>query len=257
MPSTSPLRVQLIRHGQSEGNAVGRMEGQQSSGLSRLGRQQTNALAIALGDSSPTHLYCSPSRRALETLQVVLDHLQGKATPTLDALESVLGSPPTQISATFRSAADLQTASIPLVITPDLQEAHGGILQNLTWAEARDRYPDLCHQLETTPDWLPVPGAETPEQLRQRSQRFWRQLLATHHNGDRLWIVSHSGFLQHLISEIMGCDRTWSLSMPHTARFEVSVDRDRWQHRNVESIYNRELWKIHRFNDSSHLPAPS
>lgn len=233
-----PLKLLLLRHAESVGNAQGRMEGQSSSPLSAQGQQQAQALAIALKQHwIPTHLYCSPLQRAQETLQALLmgcGYQSSSAIPTLP-------NPDTFPHPLF----------IPLTLSTNLQEAHGGIFQDLTWTEACDRYPELCHQLERCLDWQPIPQAESPAAVRQRANQFLAQILKIHGNGDRLWIMSHSWLLQHLVCELLGSDRTWGMAIAPTACFEFSLDRERWAHADMNQ-YNGELWKIHRFNDISH-----
>ncbi|MEO0532802.1 MAG: histidine phosphatase family protein [Cyanobacteria bacterium P01_A01_bin.123] len=238
------LKLILLRHAQSIGNAQGRMEGQHSSPLSVQGQQQANELAIVLKHHwSPTHLYCSPLQRAQETLHHLLTSCNYSSFPALALSDSPLTP--------LLPCSPSPHPPIPLTLCNTLQEAHGGIFQNLTWAEACDRYPEICHRLEHSPDWQPVPQAETPAAVRQRSRQFLHRILQTHRNGDRLWIVTHSWLLQHLISEILGSDRTWGIAIAPTAWFEFSLDRDRWG-QSGPNQYNGELWKIHRFNDTSH-----
>ena len=49
VPSRRMARILLVRHGESEWNALGRWQGQADSPLSDLGRQQAKAASRALG----------------------------------------------------------------------------------------------------------------------------------------------------------------------------------------------------------------
>ncbi|NJL85846.1 MAG: histidine phosphatase family protein [Leptolyngbyaceae cyanobacterium SM1_1_3] len=220
------LRLLFMRHAQSLGNQARQMEGQASSDLSARGQRQAQRLGVYLQAQSwqPTHIYSSPLQRALQTARI---------------LHSGMSSP--------------QAAKIPLITTSDLQESHQGIFQGLTWVEAQQRCPQLCQQLLSSPDWIPVPGAESPEQVRQRACAFLKSLLEQHSGGDRLWVISHSGLLLHLIATLLGCDRSWQISIPNTSLFEFWIDCDRWDLRG-QTRYNTGLWQIRRFNDCAHLP---
>ena len=169
------LKLLLVRHGQSQGNCQGRLEGWQSTPLTDLGQGQCEALGKYLEKQGwhPTHLYCSPLLRARTSLEAMIRGFhQGSAE----------GSGVTDCSERFP----------PIDFREDLRESHQGIFTGLTWAEAWEHYPRLCHRLETTLDWQPVPAAESPLALRQRAQGFVDHLIARHANGDRLWVVTRS-----------------------------------------------------------------
>jgi 2,3-bisphosphoglycerate-dependent phosphoglycerate mutase len=252
------MQVLLIRHAQSVGNQEKRMQGHGDFSLSARGRDQCQRLGQRLRREAwyPTQIYSSPLRRAWETTAEVIRACQREdehpgdrptAHPTIPSpTDSAIAPPP-------------DTWPTPIA-DADLCEFQNGIFQGLTWAEAKAQYPELCAQLESTPDWLPIPEAETPLDARVRSRRFWDRLFAETDNGDRVWVISHSWILQHLIAELLGCDRTWRIHSTNTGLFEFHVDRDRWEPA-LTSIngqispnrYNTELWKIRRFDDAQHL----
>lgn len=205
------------------------MLGHAKEGLSPLGQRQVAALAQGLIAESyyPTAVYSSPLPRAQQT-----------AIALVTMLAEAMGHP-------LLGVADCE----------ELCEFQNGIFQGLTWAEAQQRYPDLCDRLEASPDWIPIPQAETLAEGRQRAERFIHRVIQQHQQGDRLCIVSHHWILQHCFSVLLGCDRTWGMTVEHTARFEFYLDRDRWflesdtkQHR-----WNSDLWQIVRWGDRQHL----
>lgn len=224
------LKLLLIRHGQSQGNREGRMEGWSSTGLTNLGRKQAQRLGqrLAQAHGQPTHLYCSPLQRATETLAALASELWATAEMPIPEMP------------------------IPTVFHDDLREKHQGILTGLTWAEAQAQYPDLCQRLEASLDWIPIPEAESWAEGHQRAQRFVDTLLQQHHNGDQVWVISHQGILQHILSGLLGGDRAWGIAWGHTAITELWLDRDRWFDAHPHQRLNTELWKIQRFNDQAH-----
>ncbi|ASC73191.1 histidine phosphatase family protein [Halomicronema hongdechloris C2206] len=222
------LQILLMRHGESVGNALGQMEGGQSTPLSGLGRWQAACLGRRLATMAPpSQIYCSPLQRAVDTLAHMVAGLGHGMT--------VEAQPP-----------------VPVQLTPDLQEFDNGIFSGLTWAEACRRYPDLCDRMMTSLDWIPIPQAESLAAGRARSRRFWQHVLTHHGNGERLWVISHHWLLEHLIAEILGCDRTWQIPMANTALFEFWCDRSRWHNTDTNRL-NSILWQIRHFNDSQHL----
>jgi 2,3-bisphosphoglycerate-dependent phosphoglycerate mutase len=229
------LQLLLVRHAQSVGNTEGRMEGTSSTGLTPLGVQQSQRLGdyLAAQGWCPTQIYCSPLERATATLAAILGRGAAGCAPTEDCT-GPLDQPP------------------PVILLDDLKEYDAGIFTGLTWADARDRYPDLCHQLETSLDWQPIPQAETLEQGSIRAQRVVAQLLNHHSNGDRILVISHHWILQQIIARLLGCDRAWGLPMANTACFEFWLDCDRWADPGPNRL-NTELWRIKRFDDTTHI----
>lgn len=241
------LKLLLIRHAESLGNRAGCMEGWQSTGLSSQGWQQAHTLGRRLAQENwhPTHVYCSPLRRASQTLVGMAAGWgsQGHFVP------ETLGTEAGELEAV--QAVLAQTLAVPLVWSENLREYQNGIFQGLTWADACQQYPDLCHQLETSLDWVPIPGAESLAAGRRRARRFVENVLDRHANGDRLWIITHHWMLQQVLAILLGCDRTWGFTVPHTALFELWLDRDRWAMPGAHR-WNSELWQIKRFNDCQH-----
>ncbi len=224
------LKLLLMRHAQSLGNLQGQMEGQGSTELSAEGHLQAQQLCGALMQSArPTHLYSSPLLRAVQTTAYLSAALQ-------------------QLSHSYSCQQ-----------MPSLQEMHQGIFQGLTWAQAQATYPELCAQLLSSLTWQPVPQAESLIDARIRAETWMSDLLRQHQPGDVVWAISHEGFLQQLISVVLGCDRTWKISIAPTAIFEFWFQQpyDLSSKPLTEGFrpesFNPEHWILRRFNDYSHL----
>ncbi len=98
-------RVLLVRHGQSEWNALGRWQGQADPPLSDLGRAQARAAAHSLGALDA--VFASDLQRAMETAAIIAGALG-------------IG---------------------PVIIDPDLRERDAGAWSGLTREEIHERYP--------------------------------------------------------------------------------------------------------------------
>ncbi|MEM9450963.1 MAG: histidine phosphatase family protein [Cyanobacteria bacterium P01_E01_bin.6] len=214
------LRILLIRHALSFGNTTRQMMGQLDDRLVPEGVVQAHHLLSHLAEhgDKPTMLYSSPIARAAQTAEI--------------------------LAAPF---------GVDIHYCADLKELHNGIFQGLTWHQAMQHHGQLCQRLEASMDWVPIPGSESPQEGRERANRCIQYWLANHSNGDYIWVVSHAGLMQHLISAFLSSDRTWGLSIPNTSVFEFWGDRQRW-FSHGQNRWNTELWKIHRFNDTRHLP---
>jgi broad specificity phosphatase PhoE len=223
------LKILLIRHAESLWNRQSRMQGRGEDDLTDLGKRQVERLANRLLAEAwyPSHIYSSPLKRAQQTTEILFDVFEANSAQFLC------------------NRWEIRYAN-------ELQEFQNGVFEGLTWTEAKERYAELCNQLEFTPDWIPIPEAESLQEGRDRAHQFVQTLLQQHHNGDRIWVVTHSWIMQHLIAELLGCDRTWGIYAAHTSLFEFWLDRSRW-HRVDQNRFNSSLWQIHRFNDCKHL----
>lgn len=69
---SGPMRVGLVRHGESEGNAASTLQGcRMDAPLSLRGRRQAEALAIRLAVEEIDRFFASPLKRARETAVIV------------------------------------------------------------------------------------------------------------------------------------------------------------------------------------------
>ncbi|HIK14292.1 MAG TPA: histidine phosphatase family protein [Leptolyngbyaceae cyanobacterium M33_DOE_097] len=237
------LKILFIRHAQSTGNVEKRMQGQGDFPLTETGREQTEKLARRLITEgwSPSHVYSSPLARTLETTKILLNCFQMAALPAeiTDLTNSGLAT-----------ASDFKQPVLEWA--DELMEHQNGVFRGLTWGEAQAQFPELCQVLERSPDWVRIPEAETLEDARSRSRQFIQRLLERHQNGDRVWVVTHSWILQHLIAELLGTERSWRIHSQNTALFEFWIDHSRWQ-QSDQNRYNTDLWQIRRINDHQHL----
>jgi broad specificity phosphatase PhoE len=213
------MKLIFIRHAQSMANAAGQWQGRGETELSELGEQQAAKLGerfVAEG-FEPTHVYSSPMIRTSETARIA-------------------------------------TAAWDYPITPfeDLIEIDVGVFGGKTWAEVQAHYPEVARLYDETRNWDHVPQAETMQDRRVRAERAIARIIADHSNEDKVLAFSHGGIIHYLFAALMGVDRLWGLSVGNTALFDFELDVDRWHHSD-STILNTNLWRINRFNDTSHL----
>ncbi len=244
------MKLLFIRHAQSVGNLERRMQGHGEFDLSPYGRVQAEKLAQRLLEEAwwPSAVYSSPLKRAAQTTEILVNHFSTAPLPAAvsDLIDSEDTAPPPVAATAHKPPA------IAVTYADELTEFQNGIFQGLTWMEAKSKYPELCQSLENSLDWIPIPEAETLQAARDRARHFIQMVLKQHSDRDNIWIVTHSWILQHLIAELMGCDRSWRLHARNTALFEFWLDRDRW-HTQDQNRFNTDLWQVRRFNDCRHL----
>lgn len=215
------MRLLFVRHAESTANADSRWQGHADYPLSDDGRAQSERLERRLQAEGqvPTHAYTSPLRRAAQT-------------------------------------AEILARSWPVDAVPwdDLKEHDIGIVSGLTREEALRSLPDVDFDLEVSRQLAGVSGAESLKARRDRGRRVVDTLLQRHTNGDIVALISHGGILQHIISALLGANRTWGHSTDNTALFDFEVDVDRWN-QTGETLMNTDVCRINCFNDASHLDA--
>jgi broad specificity phosphatase PhoE len=234
------------------GNIERRMQGHGEFELSANGKIQAGKLAQRLLEESwwPSAVYSSPLKRAVQTTEILVNHFVTAPLPA--AISDLIDSEDTSPVSVSTGTQKLPT--FPVFYADELAEFQNGIFQGLTWMEAKTRYPEFCRTLETSPDWIQIPEAESLQEARDRAHHFIQKLLTQHQDSDQVWIVTHSWILQHLIAELMGCDRSWRLHARNTALFEFWLDRSRW-HLQDQNRFNTDLWQVRRFNDCRHLAS--
>ena len=160
-------RWYLVRHGQTDSNAEGRLQGHTDTHLNAEGRRQAEALAARLAPIAFAAAYTSDLSRAEETAGVILDGRGG----TLQSL-------------------------------PDLREASHGAWDGLTYDEARERDVAAYERfMESGASFLApfAPGGESVRQLVRRVDRARKRIAKAHGMDDDLLIVAHSGSVRGLL----------------------------------------------------------
>lgn len=153
-PSGPPLRLLLLRHGQTELSVARRFSGLGDPPLTELGRRQAQAAAQALADQPIEAVISSPLRRARDTAQAVADRLG-------------------------RSA----------VVDQAWRETDFGAFEGLSFTEVRQRYPAELDRWLADPA-VPPPGGESFAQVTERVQDAYQGLVAQA-MGATVLVVSH------------------------------------------------------------------
>jgi probable phosphoglycerate mutase len=149
----------LLRHGETEFNVEGRLQGQQDSPLTARGRAQARAHGVLLGE-----LIAEP-----ETWRVVASPL-GRALDTARLACAELGLP----------EAAIET-------DPRLREIAYGEWEGLTYAEIEVRNSDDWAARQRDPWRYVVPGGESYEMVAARAGDFLNEV-----RGNTI-VVSHGG----------------------------------------------------------------
>lgn len=154
-------RFLLVRHGQSEWNAVGRWQGQGDPPLSARGREEAEMAASALADARVL-VFASPLLRARETAEIVSSHISDGSVR----------------------------------IERGLMEIDVGDFSGLTNAEIEEQMPDAWAALRAG-ELKAFPGGEARADFRARLLETLSSLAARHPDDDIL-AVTHGGAIGDL-----------------------------------------------------------
>ena len=164
----SPVRLLLVRHGQSTWNREHRIQGQLDPPLSEEGRRQAEMLGYRLAGRRLAGFYSSDLKRALETSRRI------GAVSGIDA-----------------------------VATPGLREIFLGEWEGLRTDELAQRFPEAWARWNVEPDWDVVPGGEGAALFERRVAAALDAILERHAHGDVL-VVTHGGVIQVALHRVIG-----------------------------------------------------
>ena len=161
------IHLLLARHGETDWNAAARYQGQADPALNQAGRRQAYCLAARLARWKVDVIYGSDLQRARETATII--------------------------------AKALHTEPVP---EPRLRELSFGVIEGLTFAEAKAHYPAMMTA------WLedgqqPPLGGETMDAFARRLLSFFDDL-KHRHEGQAVLLVTHGGPIRELLRLALG-----------------------------------------------------
>jgi 2,3-bisphosphoglycerate-dependent phosphoglycerate mutase/probable phosphoglycerate mutase len=164
-------RLILLRHGQTDYNVTGRMQGHLDSILTTLGHEQAAVAAPVLAALGPDRVLSSDLRRAVDTAEVV-----GAA------------------------------CGLPVKFDARLRETHLGDWQGRTVADIDRDYPGAITAWRSDPTWAP-PGGESRVDVVARARPVVDELDAEFADSatesSSVLLVAHGGLIAGLVTGLM------------------------------------------------------
>lgn len=199
------MNLILVRHGETQHNADGRVLGRGGPGLNQRGRNQAAAAARALSardlsDGVVAVIYSSPLPRAMETAERISRELD-----------------------------------LPVQAEDSLAEIDAGKLEGLTSDEMRAQYPELMAMWGRDPGSVQMPGGES---LGQLQDRVWQvaQTLLERHLDDNVVVVSHNFPIETLVCRVLDLPltgiRRMRVDLGSLSVVDMQADRCRLLHLN-------------------------
>ncbi|GAU77012.1 histidine phosphatase family protein [Fusibacter sp. 3D3] len=177
------LEIYMARHGQTEWNVLGRMQGWLNSPLTEKGIQSAYYLGKEIDALEFDAYYASPSDRALKTLEIATDY----------------------------------TAHI--MCDDRLKEIGLGPWQGMFIKEIEEKYPDAYKQYYYEPEKFVIEDGENYYMLYERVNAFIKDLLEQHfemNHVKRVMIVTH-GITLMMMKLIFNGDQIEKIKEYHVA----------------------------------------
>lgn len=160
------MKLYIIRHGQTDWNVAGKVQGRKDIPLNEQGRMQARALAAGMARRPVTAVYSSPQIRALETAQFIAEPLK-----------------------------------LTVQCLPQLMEISYGSWEGRTAQDILTTDAELYESWWKHPATVAPPGGETLEQVDQRCRLAW-EYIQNRMTGDTA-VVSHGSTLAHFIVHLL------------------------------------------------------
>ena len=187
-------RIILVRHGETDWNAAGRIQGHSDTPLNAVGRVQAQHVAARLLREPVRAIYASDLARAYETAAIIDQALQ-----------------------------------VGVITSPALRERLYGSWEGLTSLEIQARYPEQfiawrAHSMDFAP-----PGGETRYQLLTRALTEL-QAIVSRHSGELVVVVTHGGLCYVLLTHILGSrnGERREFSFGNASLHIIEASGDRW-----------------------------
>ncbi len=162
------MKLHLVRHGETDINASGRLQGTTNSILTSRGRAQARELAVASLTWNPVAVYSSPLQRARGVAGAIAD-LSG-----------------------------LSVTDEPRIIEMDM-----GDLEGVTVQEMRDGWPDLYQGWRRDASSVTMPGGESLGDVQRRAMAAINELDERYDAEDTVIAVTHNFTIRCIVAAVI------------------------------------------------------
>lgn len=187
--------VYIVRHGATDWNHSGYIQGQLDTPLNSEGRIQAEAVAARLAAAGATAIYSSDLLRVYQTALIIARHI-----------------------------------GLRIIQKPGLREMHFGAWQGLSFDDIKTHDPEIYAARRERPFEVPPPGGETWMAFYQRSVSALQTILdAT--DAQRLIVATHSGVCTALGLEALGLGPTGKRTFGNAncAIHTIGITGNRWE----------------------------
>ncbi len=198
-------KIILVRHGQTTWNKDKKYRGSKDISLNDQGREEARLAGEWLKGETIHAAYSSPLSRARDTGEAIARHHGLKVSEL-----------------------------------PGLSDICYGDWEGQTHGEVKEKYAELFHQWETSPQTVRFPGGETLEEVKARALAAVHEVVQRHPD-QTVVLAAHRAVNKVLIATLIGLDNShfWRIGQETTA-----INRLEW---------NGDTWQSMGLNDTGHL----
>ena len=222
------MRIIFVRHGQSEGNLQGKIQGREDYCLSPAGIFQAEKLKNYFSNQTfvISHLYSSPLTRAFQTAKILAELWGIQIKIELGLQEYDMG----RLSGVKKNALEEKI--------PEIKKYR---------IDLRDEYFDQIKPKNSL-------GIESASEARKRAKNTMEFFFQKHNDTDVVLCVSHGGIMQRFVEVVLGTNRMWKTEIRNTAIFDFELQIPPQETNKPEGITDNIIVnKINLFNSDIHL----
>ena len=157
------MKLIFIRHGQTDWNVQGKIQGSYDSELNATGIEQAMSLSEKLFNLNYkfSKIYSSPQKRALKTAEILS-----------------------------------KSSNVDYISVKDLQEMNMGKWEGLSWKEVEEQYPNEYKEWYLNRRYTKTPDGEAYQDMLERVLKAIHKII--NENNEDVVIVSHSAVIMCL-----------------------------------------------------------
>ncbi len=162
------MKLHLLRHGETDVNAAGRLQGTTNSTLTDRGRRQAHDAAVAGLSWNPAAIYSSPLSRARHVAERLADF-----------------------------------CGLPVIDEPRIAEMDMGDLEGITVQQMRDDWPNLYAAWRQDAASVTMPSGESLYDVQRRAMDAFADIDRRHDSDDTVVAVTHNFTIRCIVAAVI------------------------------------------------------
>lgn len=236
------MKIYMIRHGQTEWNKSGRLQGQTDIALNENGRELAAKVGQALKRIPFDRVISSPLIRSVETAQLVLAENEGKAGKML---RSGCKWKRREEQARGMGGTDLVLTTDERIKEIGFGEYEGYSVPSSSLFRGEEKYaitdPGFRNFFDAPEKYIPPRGGEGFDRLMRRTGAFLEEL-----SGEESWkediilVSTHGAAVRALLANIKHTERKdfWKPGVPKNCAVSIAeMQEGRWRLLEQDVIY--------------------
>ena len=162
------MKLHLLRHGETDVNAAGRLQGSTDSLLTDLGKRQARDMGVASLAWGPLAVYSSPLSRAKDVADQICAH-----------------------------------TGVALTIEPRITEMEMGALEGVTIQQMRDGWPELYQGWRRDASSVTMPDGESLGDVQKRAMAAVAEFDQRHGVDETIIAVTHNFTIRCIVAAVL------------------------------------------------------